>query len=128
MNLTYISLHDNQKDVICDMIQHLYIFQMAHTGAIKIGRSSDVERRRKQIQTGCPYEIKTIFILDGQGKLEPKLHKMLNEYRTAHFRGEWFREGGLTELPQWIYNQLNLEIINTWWERNKELPGPGRNV
>ena len=98
---------------------------MARTGAVKIGRSSDVERRRKQIQTGCPYEIKTILILEGQGELEPKLHGMLKEYRTAHFRGEWFREGGLAELPQWIYDQFNLEMINTWWECDSELPGPG---
>ena len=97
---------------------------MARTGAVKIGRSADVERRRKQIQTGCPYEIRIILVLENQGELESKLHKLLKEYRTEQFRGEWFREGGLAELPLWIYDQFDLEMINTWWECGPELPGP----
>lgn len=97
---------------------------MARTGAVKIGRSSDPERRLKELQTSCPHELRIILVLNDQGHLEKSLHKALHEYRTIRGNQEWFREAGLPSLPPWIYDLFDLDMINTWWERPPELPGP----
>ena len=39
----------------------LYIIQCDKTGAFKVGISTNVERRIKNLKTGCPYEIKLIL-------------------------------------------------------------------
>ncbi len=94
--------------------RHLYVLQMAVTGAIKVGRSSDVERRRAEIQTGCPYQVKTLLILEDQGHRERQIHKLLHLHRTRRYAGEWFAEEGLPSLPDMIYEQLDLDQAD-WW-------------
>ena len=54
----------------------LYIIQCDKTGAFKVGISTNVERRIKNLKTGCPYEIKLILHLEGRADLEKKLHKI----------------------------------------------------
>jgi hypothetical protein len=94
--------------------RHLYVMQMAVTGAVKIGRSSDVERRRSEIQTGCPYKVRTILVLENQGHRERALHKRLRPFRTRRYSGEWFSEESLPSLPDPIYELLDLETAD-WW-------------
>ena len=93
---------------------HLYIMQMDRTGAIKIGRSSNIKRRLGEIQTGCPYTVNAILVLEGHGRLEARLHKRLEPFRTRRYSGEWFEEEGLASLPDWIYEQLDLDNAD-WW-------------
>jgi len=98
--------------------RHLYLMQMDRTGAFKVGRSSNVARRRGEVQTGCPYEVRVILIVEGKGHLEPKLHERLAAFRTRQYSGEWFHEEGLASLPDWIYEQLDLERSD-WWIKNQ---------
>lgn len=110
------------------MPRHLYLMQSAGTGAIKIGRSDDVERRRCQLQTGCPYEIRVLLILEDQGCQEKNLHRRLRSYSTRQLQGEWFHESALGELPSWVYDRFTpetLEMINSDWWRCVSDPGPG---
>lgn len=88
--------------------------QMARTGAIKIGRSSNVELRRRSIQTSCPYTVRTILVLPEQGHQERDLQRRLKRFRTRQYSGEWFEEAGLPMLPDDIYEQLDLESQD-WW-------------
>lgn len=114
--------------MVQDWGRSCYILQAACTGAIKIGRSDDVERRREQLQTGCPYEIRILLVLEGQGHLEKKLHHYLRKYRTRLFQGEWFHEAGLGELPAWVYEKFSpetLEMINSDWWKCVTSPSPG---
>lgn len=54
----------------------------------KIGYTgSDVEGRIASLQTGCPYNIELLGVIDGDVELERSLHKQLEKYRV---RGEWF--------------------------------------
>ena len=92
----------------------LYIIQAHTTGAIKIGRSKHVHKRLSQLQTGCPYRLRLIIHIPGQGDLEKGLHRRLSDHRIRRFKGEWFHEEGLAELPTWIYEMLNLEEQD-WW-------------
>ena len=96
--------------------QHLYLIQSRKSGAFKIGRSSDPERRRKELQTASPFELRIILIVLDKGYLEPALHQYMARYRTQAFDGEWFREDGIGDLPPWIYDQLDLDVVNIWWE------------
>lgn len=104
--------------------EHLYIAQMGVTGAIKIGRSSDPEARLRNLQTGCPYEIRLILVVPNAGHREAKLHRYLRTYRTRAHEGEWFRESALGDLPLDIYNLIpeeTIEMVNgEWWRQGAE--------
>lgn len=101
--------------------EHLYIAQMGVTGAIKIGRSSDPVKRIKGLQTGCPYEIRLILVVQNHGHQELSLHHHLRRYRTRTDFGEWFRESALGDMPLHIYEQIpeeTIEMVNgEWWKK-----------
>ena len=70
--------------------QLLYIMRCGNK--YKFGISNNPKRRIKQLQTGCPYNIKLIFelVLDKDIKavdVETQLHQHLKRYNV---RGEWF--------------------------------------
>ena len=101
-------------------MKDLYFMQADNSGAIKIGISTNPEWRLKQLQTGCPFEIKLIAVFEKQGHLEKKLHKKLKEYKinpltNKKTRGEWFDFSCMGSLPEWMIEQLDLDMVNTWW-------------
>jgi len=62
---------------------------------LKIGVTTDINERVKQIQTGCPLPIKTDCLILMNSKkhafdLESQLHDRFQEYMTC---GEWFVKG-----------------------------------
>jgi len=101
------------------MSKDLYVIQMAVTGDLKIGRSSNVKNRLKQLQTGAPHRLKVILIAEGQGHRESQLHQSLRAYRNRGQRGEWFQEDALGSLPADLYNLIPVEILEDpdWWKR-----------
>ena len=108
--------------------QHLYILQSHTTGAFKVGRSSNPERRLQDLQVGSPFKLKLILVIEGMGWRERRVHDALHGYRSqGTYEGEWFIEPGLTSLPTDLYEQLDLDMVNTWWETDTgptHLPGP----
>ena len=94
-------------------VTDLYVMQMAVTGDIKVGRSSDPERRLRQLQTGCPHPLKIILTVPDAGHLEKSIHRLM-DYRQIRRNGEWFSAEALNELPPDIYGLLNLEERD-WW-------------
>jgi hypothetical protein len=61
---------------------------------VKIGRTSNLEMRIKELQVGNPYELDLLFKLDCESNeqakmLERFLHRQM--YRMYHLRGEWFK-------------------------------------
>lgn len=107
--------------------EHLYIVQMSRTGAIKVGRSSDPNRRLGEIQTGCPYTCRLILVMEGKGWKERGIHRRLRRYRTAKHQGEWFREEALGTLPDHILDafdpEVYEEVMSDWW-REPDDSGP----
>ena len=97
------------------MKKDLYIIQSYKTGAIKIGVSMDLKNRLRNIQVGCPYEIKVLLILKEMGHIEKSLHERLKNWRTRVNCGEWFEYESLPSLPDWIYEQLPIEVMDSWW-------------
>lgn len=99
------------------VMKDLYIMQIEKTGAIKIGVSKNPESRIKQLQTSCPYKIRMILKLEKHGYLEKQLHDRLRKFRTTRSNQEWFDFDSLSELPDWIYEKLDLDMVNTWWDK-----------
>ncbi len=89
-------------------MKHLYIIQTKENGSFKIGRSNDPFFRLKKLQTGNPYNMRLLLILEDKGYLEKQLHERLSKFKQ---KGEWFSEDGLPSLPDWIYEQIDLEQL-----------------
>ena len=98
------------------MNRHLYIIQSKQSGAIKIGISKNPKKRLAQLQTGSPFKLKLILIIENRADLEKRLHKELSCFRIRNYKGEWFSYDSLPSLPDWIYEKLNLEIVDSWWK------------
>ena len=101
------------------MDSYLYIFKN-EIGKVKIGRSTNVEKRRKNIQSQSGMKVECIYMLENGSKYERKLHKYFEKYQTI---GEWFN------LPQeeikWLSN-LTINVLN---ERFRdELKGTAYNT
>ncbi len=93
----------------------LYIIQAHTTGAFKVGRSSDVEARLKQLQTGSPYTLRIILVLKNQGIREREMHHRLRGYESQQEGGEWFIEPGLPSLGDEVYELLDICALEDWW-------------
>jgi hypothetical protein len=95
--------------------QHLYIIQQFSTGAIKVGRTSNIDRRMKELLVGSPYRLKCVLLLENFGYLERRIHDALRNHKSRQSKGEWFDYEGLPSLPDWIYCKLDIEDVDSWW-------------
>ena len=95
---------------------NLYFIQMNKTGAIKIGRSSNVERRLSELQVGSPHRLRVLMIVPNQGGIEKSLHRRLAHHQLRVGKGEWFGPDCLWDLPPWLYEMLDLEMLDWWSE------------
>lgn len=98
----------------------LYIIQSDVTGAVKVGRTQDAPERLKQLQTGCPYQLRLMAVFPGLGHRETRIHRILRSSKRptlppSGMLGEWFPLDVLPELPDELYGQLPLEDLDTWW-------------
>lgn len=64
-----------------------YVYFMQAGDYIKIGYSATIHKRVKQLQTGCPYELKLLLALKGTLSTEKAFHKRFQEER---YNNEWF--------------------------------------
>jgi hypothetical protein len=100
--------------------QHLYIIQSRTTGAVKVGRSDDPDRRLRQLQTGCPHTLKVILVMPNGGVREVSVHHAMRAHRTRHSTGgEWFAESGLGDVPiiVWEHALPWYMADPDWWRR-----------
>ena len=76
----------------------VYRFHAQGTARVKIGVTTDLEARRRSVQTGCPWPVVVLATWPGDERLETAIHKEFAEYRRA---GEWF------ELPPLYERRLH---------------------
>lgn len=93
----------------------LYVVQMNTTGDVKVGRSKNVHRRLKQLQTGSPHRLRLILHAPGEGHRERDVHRRMERGRTR-WDGEWFEEDALAELPDDLYEKLLHIEDQDWWK------------
>lgn len=93
--------------------QVLYIMQNGKTNEYKIGITNDINRRYRDLQTGCPNELRIVKIWTHyQRKIIQKYERVLHNYfKICKIRanGEWFRlsDEDIAELcrPNSIFEQ-----------------------
>jgi hypothetical protein len=66
---------------------YVYFIQSERGGPIKIGYTTNLERRIMALQTAQPYPLKLLLVIHGGVEEENKLHKKFNSLRLC---GEWF--------------------------------------
>jgi hypothetical protein len=70
------------------MTSYIYFVQARDDGPIKIGTTrSHPKKRLSHIQTGCPWPITLLGVIEGDVCREKEFHATLAPYRT---NGEWF--------------------------------------
>ncbi len=65
----------------------IYFIQCPERIAVKIGVATDVDRRLKALQIGCPDKLNLIGTMNGGFTEERELHRKLRGHRI---RGEWY--------------------------------------
>jgi hypothetical protein len=83
----------------------------------KIGHSNSPKERIKAIQTGCPFDVEIVNVVEGGCKEEKELHKLFKQY---YIRGEWFQYNqeivqkidSMVQLPHTSggYNKQEVEV------------------
>lgn len=66
----------------------VYFIQSGEGGPIKIGYSTNVEKRQRDLQISSPHQLALLARLPGGPKLEKVIHRGFAEHRV---KGEWFR-------------------------------------
>lgn len=66
-----------------------FIAEIPFNGNVKIGRSKNIPRRRRQLQSGNPNKLVVLCHIptNNAPALEKQLHRKFAEY---HIRGEWY--------------------------------------
>lgn len=96
---------------------HLYIIQSSNNGNFKIGRSKDPKKRLSQLQTGSPYELKLILVLENMGHLEKRIHSEIMMRNKRKCKGEWFDFDLSAMMPSFLYEKIDLDVFNCWWDK-----------
>lgn len=108
-------------------MQHLYVMQN-HLGLIKIGRSINVESRRRNLEKADLCSIQIVAIFENEGHREEPVHIKLDRQRLI---GEWFdgdtksvkkiiKIVGLSPDIVWPYPIADNDEICDWLERVEE--------
>ncbi len=64
----------------------VYVIQCV-PGMVKIGRAHNIAERMRELQTGCPFELKLLAVLSTNPDDESSLHRRFARDRR---HGEWF--------------------------------------
>ena len=78
---------------LLDTHEDLYIMQNSRIpGEIKIGRSNNVPRRKKDLEQAQNFKMNVLTIFPGKGYLEKEVHKRLKDFQVTGCAGtEWFK-------------------------------------
>ena len=70
----------------------LYVMQYSDSfDVVKIGRSRDVEKRRRDLESGHNFHVTISAVFPGSGCMEATVHKKLQMFRSSAGAGkEWF--------------------------------------
>ena len=70
----------------------LYVMKYSSdNNAVKIGRSENVEKRRRNLEAGQNFFVEVVAIFPGKGSMEAEVHNRLRHYHSKKGAGrEWF--------------------------------------
>lgn len=106
-----------------------YVYFLKSGEFIKVGRTRDLDRRKRQIQTGSPLECLYIGFVRftgcqascDAGLVERTIHKILKPFR-AH--GEWFKPDGIGRVTDLVClpiidAEIALQNASIFWVNSK---------
>ena len=109
--------------------------------AVKIGFTEDIYKRLKQLQTGNPYELKLLHLIDN---ISPQLESFVHDFfESAHIKNEWYDHSDTSHIisqlkkghsmqtiilnydpllyESFVYNNKNSKMP-WWYSKIKDLP------
>ncbi|MBI3936395.1 MAG: GIY-YIG nuclease family protein [Betaproteobacteria bacterium] len=69
--------------------RRVYFVRAVGGGAVKIGRSRNIDRRITELQDACPHKLELVGSIDGDETVESLMHERFQAHRI---RGEWYDE------------------------------------
>ena len=95
----------------------VYVIQCTVTKAIKVGWSTNVERRFCTIQGGCPTKLRIVRLVEmAPRNLEAEAHRAL---AGGHIRGEWF-SGDFLPIFDALITSVDMERLRIEVEAHDE--------
>jgi len=114
-------------------MSYIYFIECRGAHTIKIGyTSSNPLSRLSSMQTGCPYELRLLFYVEGTLSEEKALHEL---FAPLLLRGEWFSdELKLADLTGWCVADVPFGSLiprpsfmealrHTIWNKKPAYPG-----
>ena len=107
--------------------ERVYFLQAEQGGAVKIGRTNDVERRVADIQRMSPVPLQVLAIAEGGAALETRLHQKFYDDKK---HGEWFSpsEGLMAMIEYYRGNSESEQHSNRVIQMNLRAPESSRDV
>ena len=79
---------NGRKGLYTQSANSKYLYVIRCGDYFKIGVSSNVQRRLKDMESACPYPLELCLVVPNEEGLEEFYHDF---YREQHHRGEWFK-------------------------------------
>lgn len=105
-----------------------FIYFVSDEENVKIGYTNNIEKRINQLQTGNAKELKLLFFIKGNKKVEEFLHGYFKEF---HVKGEWFKineyinEKNINDIVSsycnFLFNDSNYTKIYTCSKNRKHI-------
>lgn len=85
--------------MVSEYLKVVYFVRQGESGPVKIGTTAlaSLDGRLKQLQTGSPYSLQLLGVIEGGDELEERLHE---RFATCRLEGEWFSAS--EELVQFV--------------------------
>ena len=114
--ISFLPKIDTTDDAVCGgnlfNDQLCYVYFVAFDGAVKIGRTTDITKRMKTIQTSCHGDIELLYCFLTDKITETELHNLFSDLKL---KGEWFRFNAKFVLRLKEY----MEEYDSWWNKTK---------
>jgi len=111
--LTYHQWLESFNKIISSLYSNsTYILKTKGYDYYKIGRSSNVEKRIKSLQTNCPFQLEILIKVADSSLNEKYWLKNFKEYKT---HGEWFKfqDKQVREL-RYIIKKINIQRYKSY--------------
>ena len=93
----------------------IYLIKAQELNLYKIGFSKSAQKRVKQLQTGCPYQLEIVSIYEPKkfpNKVEKVMHRSMSIYKkdedNTELKGEWF-DLRLCDIHNFLVNCEKIE-------------------
>jgi hypothetical protein len=90
-------------------------YAISNGGHIKIGRTSDVEKRIANLQCASPYRLELVCVADGD--IEKRAHEHLEREGCHRGVGEWFEDTRKVRDELW---QLGFVAVGAYEENHRD--------